>query len=577
FDRVAGDGVQYEGGRLGNDRPVGEWESYKEEYDSRHRKTYELYWYYAKTDPNTGSVIPGRSIETKWDYAGLDWSVDEWEREGSRDSQRDVRHTILYDTHATLSKDETIWHYAAGQPTSVQTQWDLLGRKTLERSEWRDTSSTLNRSIQEEWDFTTADWSHTLREGRGPADTMKEEKRWYDDNRYQLTLVDVDNQTSAYATWVRTWLKSDQAQLVAEETFHDNGQYTQGIFDPLNTSSAAWSQVITWTTTKKLVKLAETTHADDDTLLVAVFDAYGTDPAYASRSITYAHNTTALLLRDEWTYDDGSRFLTEKDPDDKQAWSERLTSTNAGGVDYYVKTTDDTVNNVARVVIAERYNTGKKLWDARLQELKNGRDVNREEITLSGSERTEEIRDVGGKTDDWWSVKDHFTNGTRDRIDTVFDASAKGDETSRTDVLDTQGASWLWKRESFAEDDFKKKLFAYTQYDNGESLLESLDPLGKEDWDSILVHVGKDDHSYAATTHYDAGTYAGERWEDTWTKDKSGVWSHGQSRYKEGDTNPYLSGTDGDTGYRVPVADPFATKITAPLPIPTLKPFELHL
>ncbi len=228
-------------------------------------------------------------------------------------------------------------------------------------------------------------------------------------------------------------------------------------------------------------------------------------------------------------------------------------------------------------MIEERYNTGKKLWDARLQELKNGRDVNREEITLSGSERTEEIRDVGGKTDDWWSVKDHFENGKKDRIDTVFDALVKGDERSRTDVLDTNGATWTWKRASFAGDDFKNKVFAYTRYDSGESLLESLDPLDQEDWESIIVHVGKDDHSYAATTLYDAGQYAGERWEDTWTKTKSGDWVHGQSRYKKGDTNPYMSGTDDDDGYRVPFTDPFLTKITAPVPVATLKPFELHL
>ena len=337
-----------------------------------------------------------------------------------------MRHTILYDAHDTLSKEETIWSYETGRPTSVQTQWDLLGRKISERSEWRDNPTTLNHSTHERWDYSSADWSHTLTRARGPADTMTEEERWFDDNRYQLTLVDVDNQTSAYARWVRAWLKSDRANLVSEETFHDDGRYVQGTFDPLNGSALPWSQVITWTTTLKLVKLAETTHADDDTLLEAAYDGYGTDPAYASHSITYAHNNQTLLLRDEWIYDDTSRLLTEKDPDDKQAWSERITQTNAGGVAYYVKTTDDKVNNLTRVVIEERYNTGKKLWDARLQELKNGRDINREEITLSASERTEEIRDVGGKTDDWWSVKGHFENGKKDRIDTVFDALVKG-------------------------------------------------------------------------------------------------------------------------------------------------------
>jgi hypothetical protein len=254
-----------------------------------------------------------------------------------------------------------------------------------------------------------------------------------------------------------------------------------------------------------------------------------------------------------------------------------MTHTNAAGVQYHVKTTDDKVNGVARIVIEERYNTGKKEWDARRQELDNGRDINREEITLSGSERTDEIRDVGGKTDDWWSVKSHFTNNTKDRIDTVFDAGVTADEKSRTDTLDTSGATWTWKRESFARDDFTRTVFRYTKLDSGESLLESLDPLGLEDYSSIIVHVGKNEHAYKATTLYDAGTYKDERWEDTWTQTGPNAWVHAQSRYKKGDTNPYMAGVDADDGYRVPFADPFATKIAAPVPIVTLKPFDLHL
>jgi hypothetical protein len=38
-----------------------------------------------------------------------------------------------------------------------------------------------------------------------------------------------------------------------------------------------------------------------------------------------------------------------------------------------------------------------------------------------------------------------------------------------------------------------------------------------------------------------------------------------------------MSGTDADDGYRVPYTDPFLIKITAPIPVATLKLFELHL
>ena len=79
-------------------------------------------------------------------------------------------------------------HYEAGQPTSVKTQWDLAGHQVWQRSEWRDSASTLNRATLEEWDHSGQDWDHALTRMRGPSDAVEQEERWYDDNRYRLTL-----------------------------------------------------------------------------------------------------------------------------------------------------------------------------------------------------------------------------------------------------------------------------------------------------------------------------------------------------------------------------------------------------
>ncbi len=141
---------------------------------------------------------------------------------------RDVRHTILYDAHATLSKEETIWHYEAGQPTSVKTQWDLAGHQVWQRSEWRDSASTLNRATLEEWDHSGQDWDHALTRMRGPSDAVEQEERWYDDNRYRLTLQrhrrpDQRLRHAGCAPGSRaTWPSSLDADLT-----HDNGQFTQ--------------------------------------------------------------------------------------------------------------------------------------------------------------------------------------------------------------------------------------------------------------------------------------------------------------------------------------------------------------
>ena len=555
FDRLPGDGVQYEGGRLGNDRPAGEWESYKEEYDSHGRKTHELYWYYAKIDPNTGAVIrPGRSIETKWDYAGLDWSVDEFVREGSRDSQRDVRHTILYDTHATLSKYEKVWDWGGQTWTSQETQWNLAGLTLWQREEWLDTADTLNRSLVRHWDRAgTEAWATAEIHARGAADTLSEEVYRYDNGHFERVLHDLDDQHSGWTLRVQRWSRESLATGdpdVLQGFVWDDGTYSETLYDPGNATPDYKDKTTRYTTRDERTRTAmeEAIHHDDGTYTARSIDYTHTNPNWFKHAFTWTNDLMSVKLSEEFVFDDLRRQVEQFDRA-SQPWDTILTLYRAGdGLSLSETTTYD--NN--RIVIHEWDRAGTQVWAERIRTKANGVDLSQEKLVYSPTHYTLEHFDYA-RQQRWTTQLDTVKNGVKTLVEYAMDSGRFGKATP-----DLGHAAWDWMYEEFEDSAHTIRTIAYVVNDDGTGLLNRYDPKDRDKtFGDSLGTLGKDGYRTHVKTYFDAGGYK----IDTWAKTATGF-DHTYQEFNDDDTarTVKVNDHDVDQGGALPIdEDPFST------------------
>lgn len=293
WDQAAGDGIQFDNGLTDNPRPGEEWEDFTENYDAAHNKLSETYWYYGSDDG--GVLTKPHGVTIQWDYAGLDWSSQEWDVEGSHEDNRPTKYIITYDTNPFYSQYVELWSYDPGTWSTQETYYDkaVPARPVYREEKWVD-SGVLNRGIIYQWDYTAADWSRYEGHYRLSPDRLFQEERWYDNGTYQLSLHDIDNEDSTYRDRVTKYTSSIGGAVLYEAVTEDNGIFTETTYDLYNTDHSISSVTTKYTDASRATKIHEEIVYDNENKLIADYNT----SAYFEHAVTY--NKSSVKLHEEW-------------------------------------------------------------------------------------------------------------------------------------------------------------------------------------------------------------------------------------------------------------------------------------
>jgi Ca2+-binding RTX toxin-like protein len=578
------DGFNYEEqeGRVPREKDpsLGEWSSLLEVYNSAKLKTDEEYWYYGS------NIDPGKGIKKTWDVANAeDWARQEWTYLGSKNDHKIARYEIAYDRHDTLSKVVKLWDYSGGAHWSTQEEQFDKAERLVRRDEQWLADGVLRKGETIEWSYDVpAHPDHKSYHGYystiNGVITFTQQEWWYKNGQYAVKKYDAELGNSEYQDLYQRWTFEGSNVLLEERRLTDENTYRVYIADP-EISLTEHLHDTWYTDVTQVSKISEYILYDSGKRYEAEYDVYGNTSEYAVYIEGYADHAGTIWTRKEWIHDDNTSLIMTRDRPSDANWDERTVKKDAKGRTYYSETKFDTVDGLAKVEIHEWDYSTKPDWIEKTTTKYNGSTISEIETIYSATHKTVEAWDTSTKKDDWSSRKKTYDNNVLDTIETVFDEGMDpGEEAkwlSTTDTLDTSGQNWTWQRIKYADAKFTEKIFTYIKYDNRQGYIEQVDPNNKYDYRKIEVYIGSNDHSYLGKTWYDNGENKNEYWVDRWERQGSG-WIHYQDRYRsEGASSPYLSGTDYDSGYRTPIANPFGENLTMFGPRSLFAPSKLSL